>query len=83
MLAALGLAPLLDVVVLPADTGAAKPDARIFHAALARLDVEPAAALYVGDDAEDDIAGAGAAGLRARDVTGVKDLSEILAECVG
>ena len=74
-------APLLDVVVLPADAGAAKPDPRIFHAALARLGVAPAAALYVGDDADDDIAGAAAAGLRALDVASVKDLSEILAEC--
>ena len=81
VLAALCLAPLLDVVVLPADAGAAKPDARIFHTALARLGVAPGAALYVGDDADDDIAGASAAGLRAVDVASVKDLSEILAEC--
>lgn len=65
VLAALDLAPLIDTVVLPADAGAAKPDPRIFHLALARLGVAPAAALYVGDDAEDDIAGATAAGMRA------------------
>jgi putative hydrolase of the HAD superfamily len=78
VLAALELAPLLDVVVLPFHAGAAKPDARIFHAALALLGIEPAEALYVGDDAEDDIAGAGAAGLRALDVASVSDLSAIL-----
>jgi putative hydrolase of the HAD superfamily len=81
VLAALDLAPLLDVVVVPADVGAAKPDARIFHAALTRLGVEPAAALYVGDDAEDDIAGATAAGLRAVDVARIGNLEALLAEC--
>ncbi len=81
VLAALGLADLLDVVVLPADAGAAKPDPRIFHLALERLGVEPGAALYVGDDADDDIAGATAAGLRAVDVATVSDLAGILTEC--
>ena len=37
ILAGLGLAPLLDVVMLPAEARAAKPDARIFALALARL----------------------------------------------
>ena len=83
VLAALDLAALLEVVVVPADVGAAKPDARIFLAALARLAVEPAAALYVGDDADDDIAGATAAGLRAVDVHRVDDLADLLAECDG
>jgi putative hydrolase of the HAD superfamily len=81
VLAALDLAALLDVVVVPADVGAAKPDARIFHAALARLGVAPGAALYVGDDAADDIAGATAAGLRAVDVHRFANLDELLVEC--
>jgi putative hydrolase of the HAD superfamily len=80
VLAALALADLFDVVVVPADVGAAKPDPRIFHAALARLGVEPAAALYVGDDADDDIAGATAAGLRAVDVARLRNLADLLAE---
>jgi putative hydrolase of the HAD superfamily len=54
---------------------------RIFHLAVAMLGIEPAEALYVGDDAEDDIAGAGAAGLRVVDVAGVTDLTQLLAEC--
>jgi HAD superfamily hydrolase (TIGR01509 family) len=78
VLEALGLAPLLDVVVLPADAGAAKPDPRIFQLALARLGVAAAEALYVGDDAEDDVAGATAAGLRAVDVATVADLAALL-----
>lgn len=74
LLEALELAPLLEVVVLPADAGAAKPDPAIFAAALARLGVSAADAVYVGDDADDDIAGAQGAGLRAIDVGTVGDL---------
>jgi putative hydrolase of the HAD superfamily len=77
LLDALGLAPLLDVVVLPADAGAAKPDARIFACALDRLDVSAAASVYVGDDARDDIAGARHAGLIAIDVTSLPDLRAV------
>ena len=77
LLDALGFAPLLEVVVLPADAGAAKPDARIFALALARLDVRADEAVYVGDDAHDDIAGARRAGLRAIDVATVGDLEHI------
>lgn len=77
LLAALALAPLLDVVVLPADAGAAKPDARIFACALARLGVAAADAVYVGDDPHDDHAGAAAAGLRVVDVTAVRDLRDL------
>jgi putative hydrolase of the HAD superfamily len=68
LLDGLGLAPLLDVIVRPADVGAAKPDARIFHAALERLRVAPNDALYVGDDEDDDVGGARAAGLQALNV---------------
>lgn len=80
VLAALGLAALLDVVVLPADAGAAKPDARIFRLALARLGVAADAAVYVGDDADEDVAGATAAGLRAVDVAALGDLTDVLRE---
>jgi len=74
----LGLAPLLDVVVLPADAGAAKPDARIFAVALQRLGVAAAEAVYVGDDAEHDIAGARAAGLQAVDVASLTHLCDLV-----
>lgn len=46
------------------DTGAAKPDARIFHAAAAQLGVAPGEVLHVGDDPAMDVAGARAAGMR-------------------
>jgi putative hydrolase of the HAD superfamily len=77
VLDALGLAPLLDDVVLPADAGAAKPDGRIFALALARLGVSATDAVYVGDDPHDDHDGAAAAGLRVVDVTAVRDLRDL------
>lgn len=46
------------------DTGAAKPDARIFRVAAERLGVAPGAILHVGDDPLMDMAGARDAGLR-------------------
>jgi putative hydrolase of the HAD superfamily len=73
----LELAPLFEVVVLPADAAAAKPDGRIFALALQRLGVRAAEAVYIGDDAHDDIAGATAAGLRAIDVATVADLRQL------
>jgi HAD superfamily hydrolase (TIGR01509 family) len=56
----------LDVpVVTSAEAGAPKPDPAIFRLALARLEVEPARALHVGDsDADEE--GARAAGMRFR-----------------
>jgi putative hydrolase of the HAD superfamily len=77
VLAALALTPQLDIVVLPADAGAAKPDARIFQLALRRLGVAASDAVYVGDDPHDDHAGAAAAGLRVVDVTAVRDLRDL------
>ncbi|KRF01884.1 HAD family hydrolase [Frateuria sp. Soil773] len=46
------------------DTGAAKPDARIFRAAADLLGEPPGHILHVGDDPELDVLGARAAGLR-------------------
>lgn len=46
------------------DTGAAKPDARIFQAAAARLGAAPGEVLHVGDDPQMDVLGARAAGMR-------------------
>jgi len=77
LLAGLGLAASFELVVLPRDAGAAKPDPRIFAFALARLGVAPAEAVYVGDDADDDVAGAAAAGLRAIHVASLATLAEL------
>jgi putative hydrolase of the HAD superfamily len=59
----LGLARLVDTVVTSAEAGAPKPDAAVFLLALARLGVEPANAVHVGDTAS-DAEGARNAGLR-------------------
>jgi putative hydrolase of the HAD superfamily len=77
ILSDLGLAPLLDLVWLPSDCGAAKPDAAIFASALAALGVAPERAIFVGDDAVRDLAGARAAGLRAVDVGSLATLAAL------
>jgi len=64
-LRALGVLEWIDTAVISAEVGMEKPDPRIFHHACERLGVEPAAALHVGDDVEDDVAGARAAGCAA------------------
>jgi putative hydrolase of the HAD superfamily len=76
LLARLGIAPLVDTVVLPSDAGAAKPDPRIFELALARLGVTAAAAVFVGDSPDDDLRGAEATGLRTVDVKRLANLAD-------
>jgi HAD superfamily hydrolase (TIGR01509 family) len=63
-LSRLGVAQLLDVIVMSGDVGARKPDPAIFRYALERLGVEPEHALMVGDSVPNDIAGAKALGMR-------------------
>ena len=57
-----GLAHYLSAVVSSAETGAEKPDPRVFTEALERLGVSPERAVHIGDE-EADQAGALAAGL--------------------
>lgn len=64
-LAAFGFAPHVDALVTSEEVGAAKPDARIFRAALARLDCAPHEAVMVGDAWHADVLGATGAGIRA------------------
>ncbi len=59
----LGVGHLFSAVVTSAEAGAAKPDPAVLHLALERLRVEPARALHVGDEDEDE-QGAAAAGVR-------------------
>ena len=56
---------VFDSVVFSCSCGYRKPDPRIYHLALRELGVEPAAALFVGDGANDELAGAEAVGMRA------------------
>jgi FMN phosphatase YigB (HAD superfamily) len=63
VLAKLGIARYLGVIMTPSRAGATKPDRRIFQAALAEAGVPAARAWLIGDDPEGDAAGARAAGL--------------------
>jgi putative hydrolase of the HAD superfamily len=65
VLAGVGLAGAVDAVVVSAEIGVQKPDARIFAAAVAELRRRPGESLFVGDSIDIDVAGARAAGLRA------------------
>lgn len=64
-LARIGLAEYFKTSIAAHSFGCAKPEAAIFHAACAALAIDPAEAVYVGDDLLLDIAGAKNAGLRA------------------
>lgn len=63
ILEGLRLAPAFDAVVLPAQTGFAKPDPRAFGAAAAALGLPASVCACVGDDPELDLRGARNAGL--------------------
>jgi putative hydrolase of the HAD superfamily len=60
----IGLADYFCGSVSARDVGAAKPDARIFLAAAARLQLAPEAILHVGDDESLDVLGAQQAGMQ-------------------
>lgn len=76
ILVGLGLGEV-EAVLLPGELGAAKPDPRFFAAAGARLAVAPGEAVYVGDDPEQDLAAARAAGWRAVDVGSLATLAAL------
>lgn len=44
-----GLGDAVDAMIISAEEGVAKPDPRIYHIALARLEVRPEAAVFVDD----------------------------------
>jgi putative hydrolase of the HAD superfamily len=60
----LALPPMFDTILISDAEGITKPDRRIFHRALERLDANPARAAFVGDHPEVDVAGARAAGMQ-------------------
>ena len=62
-LATFGLAALVDALVTSEEIGAAKPDGRIFAAALQRVDCAPDEAVMVGDSWTHDVLGATSAGI--------------------
>jgi putative hydrolase of the HAD superfamily len=63
-LAACGLEPLLDAVVISEEAGVTKPDPRIFDLALGRIGRPAAETVMIGDAWATDIVGARAAGIR-------------------
>ena len=65
ILDALGVGGLVTAVVHSTAAGAAKPDARIFHAALAALGTRAARTLHAGDSHAADYRGALGAGMQA------------------
>jgi putative hydrolase of the HAD superfamily len=85
-----GLAALLDGAVSSAEAGARKPDPAIFAPALELAGCQPGEALHVGDTAEEDLAGARAAGIEALlidrggdgDIASLDELPERLREPV-
>ena len=58
------LAPHLDDVVLSCTVALSKPDPRIYELACERLQVTPDECLFVGDGANDELAGAERVGMR-------------------
>ena len=60
----LGAGPSFEQVFVSSRMGYAKPDPRIFHAALARHGLKSHDAIHVGDSATNDLLGARNAGLR-------------------
>jgi putative hydrolase of the HAD superfamily len=57
------LPPYFDAVAFSSELGVAKPDRGIYLAACAQLDLPPAECVYVGDGADDELAGAAALGM--------------------
>jgi putative hydrolase of the HAD superfamily len=58
-------AGLFDSTVFSCSVGLRKPDPAIYRLALGELGVEPGEALFVGDGANDELAGAERVGMRA------------------
>ena len=61
----LGLGNRFDAVIVSTEIGFAKPDKRIFDAALDALRMPARSCTFIGDNFLNDVAGAAAAGLRA------------------
>lgn len=59
------LAQVIDVAVFSSSVGLRKPDPRIYRLACARLGIESETAIFVGDGANDELAGAERVGMRS------------------
>jgi putative hydrolase of the HAD superfamily len=79
----LGIVSAFEFVLLPTQTGTAKPDRAFFEAALARLALPATRVVYVGDDPTDDHAGAVGAQIESIDVRELASLTELLPRLAG
>ncbi|OGW78802.1 MAG: hypothetical protein A2Z83_01085 [Omnitrophica bacterium GWA2_52_8] len=59
----LAIEEYFEFVLASAVFGASKPNPKIFEAALEKMGAKPAHAVHIGDSLEDDIKGAGRAGI--------------------
>ena len=97
-LAFLQLTELIDALITSEDVGVAKPDPRIFHAALRQLDARPEQTVLVGDNWHADVLGALAVGIRplwlnrlgtprpladVAEISGLEPLATVLAKIAG
>ena len=64
-IAGAGIGAYFEAILVAGDIGFAKPDARLFEAMLARLDVRPEEAVMLGDSQSKDLQGAQAIGMKA------------------
>jgi putative hydrolase of the HAD superfamily len=62
---AIGVRDAVDAILISEAEGLRKPDARLFRRAAARLGVLPQECIFVGDNPENDVAGAEAAGMKS------------------
>jgi len=60
----LAISDFFEVTVVSGNAGIEKPDPRIFHLALEGAGVPPSQAVHIGDNPNDDIAGAAGVGIR-------------------
>ncbi len=58
-----GVRPYLDLAMVSLEEGVGKPEEEIFRRAAARLGVSPEQCVFVGDHPQNDVAGAGNAGM--------------------
>ncbi len=77
VLESLGIAGFFEDVILAGHHGLAKPDPRLFEAALRRLGAPAAETVFIGDDPERDLEGARRAGITPVDATAFASLAEL------
>ncbi len=83
ILAGLGIADHFDAVFVSSAVGHAKPDPRIFQAALQKHGLDAAQAAHIGDSESNDVRGASSVGLKAILVDRSCQRSSLVSSCVG